>query len=128
MMSQENDLKKQNVFKDAEDTTNTSEGKTGSGLDKNVAGLLCYLCGFVTGIIFLLIEKENRFVRFHAMQSIITFASLFILSFVLPFIPLIGWMISLLIVPINLILWVILMYKAYKGELFSLPIVGKIAE
>lgn len=130
-MSHENDLKKQNVFKEEEDTKNQSdfsESKSSSGLEQNIAGLLCYLCGFITGIVFLLIEKENSFVRFHAMQSTITFASLLILSFILPFIPLLGWILSLLIIPLNLILWVLLMYKSYKGEWFKLPIVGDIAE
>ena len=48
-------------------------GKTSVGLQANVAGLLCYLVGWITGLIFFLIEKENKFVRFHALQSLITF-------------------------------------------------------
>src|SRR5690625_2049212 len=126
-MSNKHDLKKQTVFKEAEDTKNqsdSSESKTSSGLDQNIAGLLCYLCGFITGIVFLFIEKENRFVRFHAMQSIITFVSLLIITFILPFIPLLGWIMSLLIIPLNIILWILMMYKAYKGEWFKLPIAG----
>ena len=54
-------------------------GKSSTGLDAKVAGLLCYVVGWVTGLIFFLIEKENKFVRFHAMQSIIVFGSLFFL-------------------------------------------------
>ena len=50
--------------------------KTSTGLQENVAGLLCYVLGWVTGLIFILIEKENKFVRFHAMQSIVTFGSI----------------------------------------------------
>ena len=51
--------------------------RSSTGLDENVAGFLCYLFGFVTGIVFLVVEKESRFVKFHAMQSTITFLGLF---------------------------------------------------
>ena len=47
--------------------------KTSTGLEDNIAGLLCYVAGWVSGLIFLLIETENKFVRFHAVQSIIVF-------------------------------------------------------
>jgi uncharacterized membrane protein len=104
------------------------QGKTSSGLQANVAALLAYLVGFITGIIFFLIEKDNKFVRFHAMQSIVVFGSLFVLQMVLMFIPVIGWMIAPLIGILGLILWIILMIKAYQGELFKLPIAGDIAE
>ena len=50
--------------------------KTSTGLDENVAGLLCYVLGWVSGLVFILIEQENNFVRFHAMQSIIVFGAL----------------------------------------------------
>lgn len=103
-------------------------GKTTTGIQANVAALLCYLAGFITGIIFLLIEKENRFVRFHAMQSIVTFGALFVLSIVVSFIPIIGAVFGALIGLTNLILWIVLMIKAYQGEKFKLPIVGDIAE
>ena len=105
------------------------EGKeqSSTGLEENVAGFFCYLLGFITGIIFLAIEKKSSFVKFHAMQSTITFLSLFIISLILGFIPIIG----LLVYPIwilSLILWLILMVKALQGERYSLPIVGKMAE
>jgi len=75
------------------------------------------------------IEKENKFVRFHAMQSIITFGGIFIISFVLSFImPFLMWRLWYLIWIIQLILWVILMVKAYQGEKFKLPVIGDIAE
>jgi len=101
--------------------------RSSTGLDENVAGFLCYLFGFVTGIVFLVVEKENRFVKFHAMQSTITFLGLFVISFVISWIPII----NLLVYPIwilSLILWLILMVKALRGERYSLPIVGKMAE
>jgi len=101
--------------------------KSSTGLDENVAGFLCYLFGFITGIVFLVVEKESRFVKFHAMQSTITFLGLFIISMIIGWIPIIG----LLVYPIwilSLILWLILMVKALRGEQYSLPIVGKMAE
>jgi uncharacterized membrane protein len=101
--------------------------KSSTGLDENVAGFFCYLLGFITGIIFLAVEKKSSFVKFHAMQSTITFLSLFIISLILGFIPIIG----LLVYPIwilSLILWLLLMVKALKGERYALPIVGKMAE
>ncbi|OGP88783.1 MAG: hypothetical protein A2157_12760 [Deltaproteobacteria bacterium RBG_16_47_11] len=101
--------------------------RSSTGLEENVAGFFCYLLGFITGIIFLVVEKKSSFVKFHAMQSTITFLSLFIISFILGFIPIIG----LLVYPIwilSLILWLLLMIKALRGERYSLPIVGKMAE
>jgi uncharacterized membrane protein len=98
-----------------------------SGLAPNVAALLSYLLGFITGIIFLVIEKEDRFVRFHAMQSTLTFGGLFVIN-VLTFIPVLGWMIQLLLWPVSVILWILLMVKAYQKENFKLPIVGDLAE
>ncbi len=101
--------------------------KSSTGLEENVAGFLCYLLGFITGIVFLVVEKNSSFVKFHAMQSTITFLGLFVIMGVLSFIPIV----NLLIVPIwilSLIVWLILMVKALRGERYSLPIVGKMAE
>ena len=103
-------------------------GKTSLGIEANVAALLSYLAGFITGIIFYVLEKENKFVRFHAMQSILVFGSLFILSVVLGMMPFIGRALMNLIWVLDVILWVLLMLKAYKGEYFKLPIAGDIAE
>jgi uncharacterized membrane protein len=108
-----------------------SKEKSGTGLDQNVAGLLCYLFGFVSGLIFLLIEKENKFVRFHAIQSIgfnILVVVFWIIAVILAFIPVLGWIVDILIWIGIVILWILLMYKAYKGEKFKLPIIGNFAE
>ncbi len=102
--------------------------KTALGIDENIEGLLCYLLWFITGILFLILEKENKFVRFHAMQSTATFAVLFIIFMVIRIIPIIGWAISPLIGLLELILWLLLMFKAYQGEIYKLPIVGDFAE
>lgn len=99
-----------------------------TGLNENLAGLLCYLGWIITGIIFIIIEKENQFIRFHAIQSIITSVVFIVANIVLAFIPFIGWIISLLLTPVILGLWIFLMYKAYQGKLFKLPIIGDIVE
>jgi uncharacterized membrane protein len=104
------------------------EIKTSSGMNQNVAGLLCYLAGWITGLIFFLIEKENRFVRFHAMQSIITFGSLSVLFIVIGFMPFVNLILVPILAVLQVILWIILMVKAYQGELFKLPMIGEIAE
>ena len=103
-------------------------GPTTLGMKPNLAALLSYLAGILTGIIFYLLEKENKFVRFHAMQSILTFGFFFALNIVLGFIPVVGWSLMPLAGIVQLILWIILMVKAYQGEHFKLPIVGDIAE
>ena len=102
--------------------------KTSMNLEENIAGLLCYVLGWVTGIVFLVLEKENKFVRFHAMQSLVTFLPLSVIALVFSFVPFIGGVISSLIWIIELILWLILMFKAYKGEMYKLPVVGDFAE
>jgi uncharacterized membrane protein len=102
--------------------------KTTSGLEPNLAALFCYLAGWITGLVFFLIEKENRFVRFHAMQSMITFGGLTVLFMVLGFIPVIGWLLMPVLGLAQLVLWILLMVKAYQGEHFKLPVIGDLAE
>lgn len=96
--------------------------------NRNLMAALSYLFGFITGIIFLLIEKKDDFVRFHAMQSTIAFGGLFVFYLFMSFIPIIGWLIALLFWPVCLVAWVILMVKAYQGARFKLPFIGNIAE
>jgi uncharacterized membrane protein len=104
------------------------KGKTSTGLEPNVAGLLCYVLGWVSGLVFFLLEKDNKFVRFHAMQSIVTFGALTVVNFILMFIPIIGWIISYLIGVLAFVLWIILMIKAYQGQEYKLPWAGDFAE
>lgn len=101
--------------------------KTSTGLDANVAAALSYLFGFVTGAVFLILEKRDRFVRFHAMQSALAFGGITVGWLLLSAIPLVGLLAWLLIIPASAILWLVLMFKAYQGEEFKLPIVGQIA-
>ena len=113
-----------------ENTNNNtaSVSKSSTGMNENLAALLSYVLGFITGIIFFVIEKESKFVKFHAMQSILVSAALMVLSFVLGFIPFIGWIALILLGPVSFVLWILLMVKAYKYIWFKLPVVGDIAE
>lgn len=103
-------------------------GNTDTGIKPNVAGLLCYLLGFVSGLVFILIEKNNKFVRFHAMQSIIVFGSIFVAQWVVGFIPIIGPVVSGLLMLFAVVVWIVLMVKAFQGEKFKLPVAGDLAE
>ncbi len=109
---------------------------TGSttNLEPNVAGLLCYLLGWITGLVFILIEKENKFVRFHAMQSIVVFGAIhafYIVFWGLGHLSGIGILfdvLSWIIAILGFVLWIVLMIRAYQGERYKLPIAGDIAE
>ncbi len=102
--------------------------KTSTGLNENVAGLLCYVLLWISGLIFILLERENKFVRFHALQSIIVFGILMVASVLIGWIPFIGWLFGGLISILTLVLWVVLMVKAYQGEMYKLPWAGDLAE
>jgi uncharacterized membrane protein len=105
-----------------------------SGLAENVAGLLCYVLGWLTGLIFLLTDKRP-FVRFHAAQSIVVFGALFILRMVFWF----GWfgswglfslwaLLSMLLSLVTLVAWIVLMVFAYQGKMFEVPIAAGLAK
>jgi len=104
-----------------------TDGST-TGLEPNVAGLLCYLGGWITGVVFLVIEQKNKFVRFHALQSIVTFGALTVVSALLGWIPFIGGFFGAVIGILAFILWILLMVKAYRGELYKVPVAGHVAE
>lgn len=94
-----------------------------TGLPKNTAAALSYVLAWLTGVAMLLIEKDP-FVRFHAMQSVVTFGALTVLCLV----PGIGWILSPMIMIVGFVLWLVLIYKAYQGEKFKLPVAGDFAE
>jgi uncharacterized membrane protein len=109
---------------------------TATGLPQNVAGALSYVLGPITGIAFLILERENRFVRFHAAQStllgvamIIVSVVLSIASGVLAFMPIIGWLfatlLSLVFMVVSFGLWLLLMFRAFQGDEWEFPIVGE---
>ena len=88
------------------------------GIDENIVGLLCHLLWPISGLIIFLVEKENEFVRFHAMQSIVVWVLGIILSTIT-----VGFGSIIMIV-----LWIFLMYKSYQGEYYKLPYVGDLSE
>lgn len=102
---------------------------TASGMDENLAGALTYGLGWITGVLFLLTEPANKFVRFHAWQSVIVFGSLSIAWLVSVSILFVGWFFAFVIIPpLSLFLWLLLMYKAYQGEPYKLPFAGDLAQ
>jgi len=128
------------------DKASAEETATQSGLDENVAGALAYILGLLSGLFFLVTEKENEFVRFHALQSIIFSVAAFVLywilntlMFSLVFSPgmwtagggLLFSLFSLVTSLLSLALlgvWLFLMYKAYSGDMYKLPVIGNLAE
>lgn len=115
-----------------------SSASGGTGLAENVAGLLCYIAGWITGLIFILIDKRP-FVRFHAAQSLVLFGSIVVAYIVLGMLSaasifggLMVTVFSFLIWGVlgigSFVLWIFCMIKAYGGERFKLPVVGDIAE
>ena len=133
-----------------ESGTGVEATATSSGLDENVAGALCYLLGVVTGVVFFVVEKDNRFVRFHAAQSIAAFGLVFVASVVLGFVGtavsalvvsgstgafLVGSLVSLVLLLAwsvvglaTFALWLYLMFRAYQGKTPRIPIAASIAD
>jgi uncharacterized membrane protein len=116
-------------------------GAPSLGMTDNMAGALCYLFGFITGILFLVLAPYNqdRNIRFHAFQSIFLSIAWVILSIVISivvlafsFIPFLGlfvaWVLRLSIGLGGLFTWLYLMFKTYNGEKIVLPVVGPMAE
>jgi len=121
--------------------------KSSTGLDENIAALLSYIFGWVSGLVFFLIEKNSRFVRFHAMQSLILSGGFGIIMFILWFVAiflslivgyasnLLGsliWLLGMLLISVIslgvLIGWVMCLVKAFNKEYFKLPFIGNYAE
>lgn len=101
--------------------------------DEKLRGVLAYFLGPVTGIVLLLVEKKNAFIRFHAMQSTIFLGSYLLLTqFVFNIVPVVGPILSFFFSPvislIVFLLWIFLMWKAYSGEKYKLPYIGDLAE
>ena len=113
--------------------------QSSTGLDPKLAGLLCYILGIITGLIFFLIEKSNDVVRFHAAQSILFSGSMIVLWIILTILQFVilsisvslGSIFSLLTMLLGLavfVLWVVLLIKGYSGEKWKLPVIGDMAE
>ena len=111
------------------------EKKSSTGLESNVAGVLSYVLGWITGLIFFLIEEKDEFVRYHAMQSIVFFGAVTALWIVFGFLRWIpgpvGVLFTVLISLVALfafVMWIVLMVKAYQGARYKLPVAGDLAE
>lgn len=122
-------------------------GKSSTGLDENIAALLSYVFGWVSGLVFFLMEKDSKLVRFHAMQSIlfcvviavlgialwvVTFL-FFLVGAMLPdimgsLLALLGTFIWLIFSVALLIAWILCLVRAYQGQFFKLPFIGNMAE
>ena len=106
------------------------------GLDENLAGALCYLLGWISGIVVLVMEKDNKFVRFHALQSTLWFLLLMVVGWgvgLMSRLPFIGgfwgvilWPVTGLLGLVGVVSWIILMIKAHAGEKFKIPIIGDV--
>ena len=118
-----------NIYEhDLHDMAKNTMNKTSVGVDENTTSFLCYLLGWVSGLAIFLIEKENNTVRFHAMQSMVTFGGITILSIVFGGYFILWGFLGSLVNMIGIALWVLLMVKAYQGERYRLPVIGDIAE
>ena len=115
-------------------TVATASAQVG-GLTENVAGALAYVT-IIPAVLFLIIEpyNKNRFVRFHAFQSIffhVAWIVLWIALGIFGHLPFLGWA-SLLLWPLiglaGFLLWLVLVFKAYQGKTFKLPVIGDMAE
>lgn len=119
-------------------TQPTGGGQQGTGLAPNIASLLCYICSPITGIVFLLIEKENKDVKFHAWQSLvfgIAYIAVVILLEILAAIMgllasvlgiIIGFFIPLVMLA-AFIIWIVCLVKAYQGDRWRIPVIGDFA-
>jgi uncharacterized membrane protein len=104
-------------------------------MEDNVASALCYVLGFITGIVFLVMEpySKKRAIRFHAFQSIFVCVAMIavdiVLSMLLPVLP---WSLYLLLGRLFglacLVLWLFLIYSAYQGKAVALPVIGPLAQ
>ena len=103
------------------------DGRSSLNISENVAALIAYLFGWLSGLIIFLVEKESRFVRFHALQSLIFFGAMSLIIGILGRVPVIGWVFASAGGILSFGFWIIGMIKAYRGELYRFPIVGDFA-
>lgn len=102
--------------------------RSSTGLPENVASTLCYALLFVTGLVFLLVERRNLQVRFHAMQSLMAFGGLALMVNILPVVPFIGTALAFVVGVFMVALWLVCMWRAWQGDRWKLPLVGDEAE
>jgi len=123
------------------ETPATPPAETSIGLQPNIAGLLCYIAGWITGIIFLVIEKKSTFVKFHAWQSIMTFGILTVVQIIVspvfssiavatfsPGLLVASGVLGTILWVLSFVLWIILLIQAGSGKMWKVPLVGDWAE
>ena len=101
---------------------------TSTGLQENVACVLCYVLGWVSGIVFLIIEPENKTIKFHAFQSILVFASLSVIMMIFGWIPVLSIIFGVIVGIVGFIAWIGLMVMAAQEKKYKVPIAGELAE
>ena len=102
-------------------------GKTSTGVQPHILAGLAYAAGFVSGLIVWLVEKDNRFVRFHALQSIVLALAWTALGLVLQFLPVIGEPLGILVNIGGCVLWIMAVVRAFQGDWYRLPLIGDFA-
>lgn len=102
-------------------------GRSSTGLDANIAAVLAISVTWISGLVFLLLERESPFVRFHAMQSFIFFGAVTLVAVVVAAVPVLPSALTALVSVIALAAWVVLLVQALRGRWFALPVVGRIA-
>ena len=102
--------------------------KSSTGLEPNVAGVLCYVCGWLSGLIFLLLEKDSEFVKFHARQSLALFGVLTVIAMGAPFIPFLGGLIATLTSVVTFVAWIAMIVFAAQGKQVSVPVISELAD
>jgi uncharacterized membrane protein len=114
--------------------TQSPLGPTSMGMQPNVEAGLSYVFGWITGLIFFLVEKQNRFVRFHAMQSILFFGGITVIDIVLNiignfgFLGVLTFLLSSVVGLIGFVGWIVLLINGFQGKYFKLPVIGDYAE
>ena len=102
-------------------------GRSSLNMNENIAAPIAYMFGWLSGLILFLVEKESRFVRFHALQSLLFFGGMSLILGVLGRIPVVGWVFAIIGGILAFGFWIIGMVNAYRGELYRFPIVGDFA-
>ena len=102
-------------------------GRSSLGMSENTAALIAYLFGWLSGLIIFLLEKDSRFVRFHALQSLMFFGGMSLILTILGRVPVVGVLAITAGGILSFVYWVLGMIKAYRGELYRFPVVGELA-
>ena len=110
------------------DEYGSEQGGSSLGIRENIAGVLCYALGWISGLAMFFLEKKSRFVKFHALQSLVTFGVLTAAGMIFRRVPVIGWLVSLGVGLLGAAAWVVGMMRAYQGQTLKFPIAGEIAE